>query len=47
MLEFKNRIVEGGETLFLIRGINTTIGFDNCGNEKRLKGRTCTDFYAV
>jgi hypothetical protein len=35
MLEFKNRIVEGGKALFLIRRFNTTGGFDNCGNEKR------------
>jgi hypothetical protein len=35
MLEFKNRIVEGGETLFMIRRLNTACGLDDCGNEKR------------
>ena len=35
LLEFKNGIVKGGKALLLVRRLNATSGFYNCGNEKR------------
>ena len=35
LLEFKNGIVKSGKAFLLIRRLNTTSGFDDCGNEKR------------
>ena len=35
LLEFKNLIVKGGKALLLVRRLNATSGFYNCGNEKR------------
>ena len=35
LLEFENRIVKGGKAFLLVRGLNATSGFYNCGNEKR------------
>ncbi len=35
LLEFKNRIVKSGKVLLLVRRLNSTGGFDDCGNEKR------------
>lgn len=35
VFELQDRIVEGGETLLVIRRFHTGSGFDDCGNEKR------------
>ena len=35
LLEFKNGIVKSGKAFLLIRRLNTTSSFDDCGNEKR------------
>ena len=35
LLECENGIVKGGEALLLVRRLNATGSFDDCGNEKR------------
>ena len=34
-LEFEKSIVKGGKAFLLVRRLNATSSFNNCGNEKR------------